>query len=67
MSTVVFVGQRKPEKNLVQEQIYRYHPDALIKAKIMDDLQKHLNCSLEQFIIDIKVDVTLKEYDTPHT
>lgn len=67
MSTVVFIGEKKPEKNLIQEQSYRYHPDSVIKDKILEDLRKHLNCSLEQYIIDLNIQVILKEYVTKNT
>jgi hypothetical protein len=67
MSTVVFVGQKKPEKHLVQEYVYKYHLDAAMKDKILEDMKKHLNNSLDQFIIDFEVKVTLKEYDTKNT
>jgi hypothetical protein len=67
MSTVIFVGQKKPEKHLVQEQTYKYRPDSDMKERILSDLEKHLNSTLDQFIIDLDIKVTLKEYDTKNT
>jgi hypothetical protein len=66
MSTIVFVSQRAPERHLISEQIFKYHPDTATKEQIINDLKKHLGSSLEHLIIDLDVKVTLKEYDTNH-
>lgn len=63
MSTIVFVGQKIPEKRLISEQTFKYHPDGEMKEQIIQDLKKHLNCSLEKYIIDLNIQVILKEYD----
>lgn len=67
MSTIVFVSQRKPEKHLIQEIIYKYHLDSAMKDKILEDLKTHAKSSLEDYIIDIDVKITIKEYDTKNT
>lgn len=67
MSTIVFAGQRIPTKHLVKETDFKYHPDQPMKDKILEDLKKHLACSLEDYIIDLDIRITLKEYDTQNT
>lgn len=64
MSTIVFMGQKVPEKRLISEQTYKYHPDTEMKEQIIQDLKKHLSCSLERYIIDLNIQVILKEYDS---
>lgn len=63
MSTVVFVGKIVPEKRLVDQEVYNFHPDSKMKEEILKDLKKHLSSSLEDVIIDLEIRVTLKRYD----
>lgn len=63
MSTIVFVSQRIPERRLLTELVYRYYPDSELKDQIINDLKKHTGGSLDKYIIDLKIEVTLKEYD----
>ncbi len=67
MSTVVFERQIKPEKKLVQEIVYGYHPDSLMKAQILKEVEEHVKHSLEGFIVEVNIKVSLKEYDTKNT
>ncbi len=67
MSTIVFVSQRVPEKKLLSEHVYKYHPDSSMKEQIIQDLKKHLSSTLEHLIIDLDIKVTLKEYDSKNT
>lgn len=69
MSTVVFVGQYKPEKNLVQETVYKYYPDAELKEKIVAEVKKNDMSPIldDKAIIEINVTVTFKEYVSKNT
>lgn len=64
MSTVVYVKTNSPDKKLIKEHVYHYHPDSEMRDKIMKDIAAHSNEVLENFIIDIKIEVSLKQYDT---
>lgn len=63
MSTVVFIGQEKPEKRLLHKLLYKYYPSAEMKEQIIKDLKAHIKDGLEQYDFEIDVKVTLKEYD----
>jgi len=64
MSTIVFVGQSWPDKRLIKDTAYDYHPDSDMKAQMISDLEKHLGDTIpEKVIIDIKIRISLKEYD----
>lgn len=67
MSTLVFMGVNVPEKKLIQEQIYRYHPSADMKAQILKEVAEHFKNPLEDFIVDVHIKISLKQYDTKNT
>ncbi len=66
MSTVVFSSTNVPDKKLIKEHIYKYYPDSAVKQKIEDDIRKHSNEILENFVVEITVEVRLKQYDPSH-
>lgn len=63
MSTVIFVGTQIPEKHLVRQHKFHYHPDKEMADKILNELANHAKISLEDANIEIKVEIILKEYD----
>jgi hypothetical protein len=64
MSTIVFTGIRVSDKKLLKETSYRYHPNSDMKEQILADLKKHIDGPIpENIIIDLNIDITLKEYD----
>lgn len=66
MSTVVYSTTIVPDKKLVKEHIYKYHPDAAMRQKIEEDIKKHSNEVMENFVVEINVEVRLKQYDPSH-
>ena len=67
MNTVIFMSQSTPERNLVKEINYKIRPDSDTKEKLINEIKTHINDSLERYIIDVDIRVTLKEYDTKNT
>lgn len=67
MSTILFLSHKVPDKKLISEHFYKYVPDAEMKAKIIAELQKQLDSSLDKYIIDLKIEINLKEYDLTYT
>lgn len=63
MSTVVYMGTKVPEKGLIKEHTYKYIPDREMKEKILNDVKAHSKEPLEEYIIEVKVEVSFKTYD----
>ena len=64
MSTVVFLSQTTTDRRLLKETQYRYYPSSDLKEQILKDLEKHLGGPIpEKIIIDLNVNIGLREYD----
>jgi hypothetical protein len=60
---ISFVSEVIPDKKLQKTLIYRYYPPSDMKELILSHVKEHLKCDLEEYIIEVKVEVNLKKYD----
>jgi hypothetical protein len=67
MSTpIVFVGQSKPEKNLVELRKYKAYLSPEQKKQILDELSRAIG-EVEEWDISMHVEIELKKYDSKDT
>ena len=61
---ISFISEIIPENKLEKSIVYRYYPVLSMKDQILNDVKQHLKCDLEEYIVEVKVEVTLKLYKT---
>lgn len=64
MNYIAFIGQNKPDRKLIREILYRYHPDETLEKQILSDLQKTMEKELIEptYVVKIDIKITVKEY-----
>lgn len=69
MSTVVFVSHNKPDKKLISEYVYKYHPDSELREKIISEVRKHLQeyVVTDDMIEELNIEVKFKSYDSKNS
>ena len=61
---ISFVSEVVPDKRLEKTLVYRYYPISSMKDEILQHVKEHLKCDLEDFIVDVNVEINLKMYNT---
>ena len=64
LPAVAFVSEVVPDKRLEKTLVYRYYPSSSMKEEILQNIKEHLKCDLEDYIVDVKIEVDLKLYNT---
>lgn len=62
MSLVVFTGQERPEKNLEQIMHYKVYLSTEQKEEILNEIIRDSKIELDEYQMDVSVEVTLKKY-----
>jgi len=60
---ISFVSELVPDKKLEKTLVYRYYPSLSMKDEILKHVKEHLKCDLEDYTVDIKVEIDLKMYN----
>jgi len=66
MSTVLFVSTTVPDRGLVKEHRYSAYLSAEQKAEIIEQLKEKVP-NIDNYIISMKVEISLKLYDTKNS
>lgn len=62
---ISFVSELVPDKKLEKTLVYRYYPSSSMKDEILTHVKEHLKCDLEDYTVDIKIEIDLKMYNKP--
>lgn len=60
---IVYAGEVVPDKKLIKTTTYRYYPSSDMREQIIRDVKLHLKSDIEDVIVDIDINIDLKEYD----
>ena len=64
LPAIAFVSEVIPDKKLDKTLVYRYYPTSSMKEEILKGIKEHLKCDLEDYVVDVKIEVDLKLYTT---
>lgn len=64
LPALIFVQQIVPDHKLENTFVYKYLPISEMKEQILQGLKDHTKIDLEEYIVDINIEIVLKKYNT---
>lgn len=62
LPSVSLVEVITPDRKLEKTLVCRYYPTSSMREEILNGLREHLKCDLDQYIIDLRIEVNLNLY-----
>jgi len=62
LPAITFVSEKIQDKKLEKTIIYRYFPTSSMKEDILNHLKEHLKCDLDEYSIELEINVNMKRY-----